>query len=835
MRMKPICTLLISTLISFAVSAQNTFWSLIPEASITVAGERVIVPDAYATCSLSLEQYKSYFAAAPIEFTPAAAGNPLLIELPMPDKTMAKFKVWESPVMAPGLATQLPGIKTYTGQGLDNPAATVKIDFTYRGFHAMVLSPEGNVFIDPYYKNSFDHYLSYYAKNFNPPGKPRSICKGLKNPHPPAAPNGIQAGNGTQLRTYRLAVACTGEYAVFFGGTLTAASSAIATTINRVNGVYEKEVAVRLVLVANNNNIVFTNPATDPFDGNDNSNVLINESQAEIDNIITDANYDIGHTFSTGAGGLAGLGVVCSTGDKASGVTGSSSPVGDPYDIDYVAHEIGHQFDGDHSFNGTAGFCDGNRNAATAYEVGSGTTIMGYAGICDFHDVQPNSDAFFHTVSFDQITNFINFGGGSVCPVTTATGNDFPTVNTGTGAFTIPKGTPFTLTGSAADLNGDVLTYYWEQFNLGLQGLNSATSTSGPNFRNYVPVTSPTRTFPRIQDIASNATTFRELLYDGATDRGFNFRLTARDNRAAGGGVNYAPLAFTVSGSSGPFTVTAPNTAVSWLGSSSQTITWNVSGSDAAPVSCSNVRITLSTDGGITYPTVLLTSTPNDGSEAITVPNTVTTTTARVRVECVFSNYSFFDISNTNFTINPTVPVSLVNFTAQIQKEKVVARWQTTQESNSSSFVVERSANGTDFTTIGSIAAAGNSVITKNYAFNDNNPLSGTSFYRLKLTDRDGSYKYSGVVTVKFAPVFDLQLAPNPAKENLRITGKALAGNATLLEIFNSNGQRLFSRSYRNVETISEVINTAALPGGIYRVKISGGTQMLHKKLVIVH
>ncbi|MFN0081515.1 MAG: reprolysin-like metallopeptidase [Ferruginibacter sp.] len=832
--MQKIYLLFAFTLTSYALSAQNTFWFLTPEASIATARERVIVPDTFTTYRLALQQYRDHFAGAPMEFFAAAATSPLLIELPMPNKGMAKFKVWETPMMAPALAAQLPEIKTYTGQGLDDPTATVKIDFTYRGFHAMILSANGAVFIDPYFKNSFDYYLSYYKKDYNPLNKPRNICEGLKNPHALTSPNAVLAGNGTQLRTYRLAVAATAEYAAFFGGTLSATASAIATSVNRVNGVYEKEVAVRLVLVANNNNIIFTNPATQPFTGNDDSFTLIDESQTVIDNVIGNANYDVGHTFSTGGGGLAGLGVVCISGQKASGVTGNGAPVGDPYDIDYVAHEVGHQFDGDHSFNGVTSSCGGgNRNAATAYEVGSGSTIMAYAGICGSDDLQPNSDPFFHTISYDQIVAFTNTGGGNSCPVTTATGNGFPTINAGTGGFTIPKNTPFTLTGSAADPNGDALTYCWEQFDLGAGGINTSTSTSGPNFRSYAPVTSPTRTFPRISDVANNISTFRERLYNGGTNRTFNFRLTARDNRAAGGGVQYAPLSFVVSGTAGPLSVTAPNTAVSWPGNSTQLVTWDVSSTDIAPVNCTNVRILLSTDGGLTYPTTILASTPNDGTQNIVVPN-VNTTTARIRVECVFSNYSFFDISNANFTITFILPVTLLDFTATTQKTYVLTHWKTTQEINSSKFIVERSANGRDFSSIGTLPAAGNSSIVKAYSFTDNNPLSGINYYRLRMVDSDGTFKYSDIVTAKFNPVFDLQLRPNPAQNTVHISGKLLAGK-TLIQLFNSFGQVMFSKSYSNATTANDDINLQSFPSGTYQVKITSGENTLNKKLLIMH
>ncbi len=830
-------SLLIALLVVFSATAQNGYWTLAASNNLPVPAndQRAVVPEQYATYKLSLNAFKSVFAAAPMEFTMAAEANPLVIELPMPNKQMAKFKVWESPVMAPALAAQLPNIKTYTGQGVDDPTATIKIDFTQRGFHAMVLSGNGDVFIDPYFLNSFADYVTYYKKDFHPANKARSICEGVRrNGTPAAAPAEYRAGNGTQLRTYRLAVACTAEYAAFFGGTVGATASAIATTVNRVNGVYEKEVSVRLVLIANNNNLIFTNLGTQPFTGNDDAFTLIDESQTVIDNTIGSGNYDIGHTFSTGAGGLAGLGVVCLNGQKGNGVTGSGFPVGDAYDIDYVAHEVGHQFDGDHSFNGSVGACSGgNRNTSTAYEVGSGTTIMAYAGICGSQDVQPNSDAFFHTISYDQIVAFTNTGGGNGCAVTTATGNNFPTVSTGTGGFTIPQGTPFTLTGSATDPNGDALTYCWEQFNLGPAGLNNFLSTSGPNFRSYPPVTSPTRTFPRIQDIVNNVSTFREVLYENSTNRTFNFRLTARDNKAAGGGVQYAPLSFVVSGTAGPFALATPNGGSTYAGNSLQTVVWGVAGSNAAPINCANVRITLSTDGGFTYPTTILASTPNDGTENIIMPN-ISTTTARIRVECVFANYSFFDISDANFTITFTIPVNLIDFGAVAQKSKVLAQWKTAQEINSHSFVVERSADGTHFEAAGTIAAAGNSSIARAYAFTDNNPYNGLNYYRLKIIDKDGSFKYSQVVTVKFAQAFDLQLSPNPANDQVKIVGKMLSGNS-VVQLFNGNGQLVFSRTYANASTINDAINLQQYPAGVYRVKITNGENTMNKKLLVVH
>ncbi len=618
---------------------------------------------AYRATTADRATLAAALATAPLEGTSAA---PLELLLPLPDGGTARFQVVESSVMEPGLAAQFPDIKTYVGIGLDDPTATLRADLTPQGFHAQVLSrqPGQTFYLDPVSPAQPTTCLSYWRRDLRPPNGGVPACLGIAPagpgaPAPSPAPTGGSAARptialGTSLRTYRLAVAATGEYTQFHGGTVAAGQAAIVTTVNRVTGVYEKELAVRMILVANNSSLIYTNAATDPY-ANTSGDLAAN--QTNITTIIGSANYDIGHLVGTGGGGVAGLGVVCNSTQKARGLTGSPAPIGDAFDIDYVAHEMGHQFSGNHTFNGSTGSCaGGNRNASTAWEPGSGATIQAYAGICSPQDLQPNSDAYFHGGSVAEMGAFI---AGTSCPTTLATGNTLPTVAVPANK-SIPVSTPFQLTATGSDANGDPLTYCWEEMDLGAAGapINSGTtqtaSATPPLFRSFLPVASPTRYFPRLSNLRNN--TFAVGEYWPTVARTLTFRCTIRDVHsvaAAGnllvGGVNQSSnVVLTAVSTAGPFVVSAPNTAVTWVGGSTQTVTWSVANTNVAPVSCSLVNVLLSTDGGLTFPTTIVSGVPNNGSASIVVPNS-STTQARIMVAAA-DNY-FFDISNTNFTI----------------------------------------------------------------------------------------------------------------------------------------------------------------------------------------
>jgi len=629
-----------------AETSPNGLWSDVAEEGIG-GGERLIVPLVYRALSLDWHALEALLATAPLESDPDALDAAVLLHLPLPGGGWGAFQVVESPIMEPGLAGNFPDIATFRGQGIDDPTASARLDRTPHGFHAMVLSPAGSWFIDPYRRHDNGTYISYRKSELVNPHAGAFVCE-LPGEEMGGAGGGAEGTpelSGDTIRSYRLAVAATGEYTSFHGGTVPDGMAAIVTAVNRVDGVYEREVAIRMVLVANNDLVVYTNGGTDPYTNN-NGGAMLGQNQSNLDSVIGSANYDIGHVFSTGGGGIASLGVPCVNGWKAQGVTGLPTPTGDPFYIDYVAHEMGHQWGADHSFNGNAGSCGFGRWGPAAYEPGSGSTIMAYAGICGNQNLQLHSDDYFHGISFDQIVFYSTSGSGNSCAVQTATGNQPPAAEAGP-AYTIPVDTPFALCGSGTDPDGDPLSYCWEEWDRGPAGHPDAPVGNAPIFRSLDPVTTPERVFPRLSNLVNNTHTIGELLPSYA--RALNFRLTARDDRAGGGGVGHDTVNLLVSDVGGPFQVTAPNTAETWAGGSTQTVTWDVANTDVAPISCSEVDIALSVDGGWSFPIGLGPNTPNDGSESVVVPE-VQTSSARIRVSC--AGNVFFDLSDANFTIS---------------------------------------------------------------------------------------------------------------------------------------------------------------------------------------
>ncbi|MDW7695247.1 fibronectin type III domain-containing protein [Flammeovirgaceae bacterium SG7u.111] len=563
--------------------------------------------------------------------------------LPLPNGNFTTFKVQRFESMERDLATAYPSILTFNGHANNNPNLQCRISTTNDRIFAMVTGSQ-TVYIDPVENNSYISYKSKPLKNDQETLIEPFSQDAIKQTPPSVSKNSriaLAKSTGSQLRTFRIAIAATGEFTSFHGGTKEAAMGAITAALNRVNAIYEKELAVRLVLVNNNDDLIYLDSLSDPY-SNWNKISLLSENQSNIDAVIGFGNYDIGHVLCTQTGGASYTSSVCSA-LKAGGVSGSSSPIGDSYYVDILAHEIGHQFGASHTHNNNC-----NRNAATAYEPGSGSTIMSYGGTCS-PNLQENVDPYFHSASFEQIQTFIDEHALS-CAQFIPSGNSPPEISVEPGGFYIPINTPFELTGQGSDPDGNTLTYCWEQFDTGPISELDLPEGSAPSFRSFSPSASPVRVFPKLQAILENSASLGEVL--PSYSRTLSFRFTARDN-AAIGGVTYDQLTFEATDQAGPFRITAPNSTESLMSGIPQTIKWNVANTKSAPVNCTAINILLSTDGGQTFPDTLAMNTANDGEEVITLPD-IPTSEARIKIKA--SNNIFFDISDQNFPI--TVPNS---------------------------------------------------------------------------------------------------------------------------------------------------------------------------------
>lgn len=601
---------------------------------------------------LDINGLKNALANAPKRLA-AGAKSEIIISFPNSDGKLENFKVRENSNFDPQLAAKYPDIKSYVGEGLEDPNSTVYFSISPLGLSSMeIYVDKSAVFIEPYTKDLSSYVV--YKKSDKKDNLNTFECtvidvaqKGISTSTLAARPNADDA----KLRTFRLALSSTGEYTTYFGGTKALALAAMNNTMTRVNGVFEKDFAARMVLIANNDAVIYTSASSDPYSAAAQMSNWNSQLQSTLTSVIGEANYDVGHLFgASGGGGNAGcIGCVCVNGSKGSGYTSPSDgiPSGDNFDIDYVAHELGHQFGGNHTFS------HANEGTGVNMEPGSGSTIMGYAGITN-QDIQPHSDSFFHAISIQQITNNIK---AKTCPVSTSTGNSIPTADAGLD-YTIPKSTPFMLTGTGTDANGDSLTYIWEQVDnasssqTGASSAASATKATGPTFRSWTPSTTPVRYFPRMASVLAGATTTAgaEINVEALSSvaRTLNFRFTVRDNRAGGSGNNSDDTRVTVNATAGPFIITSQGTSTTYTGGSSQNVTWNVAGTTANGVNAANVDILWSTNSGTTW-TTLLAGTPNDGSQAVVIPN-VSTTTGRIMVKG--SNHIFFDVNNANISVN---------------------------------------------------------------------------------------------------------------------------------------------------------------------------------------
>ncbi len=673
-------TLLFALIATLGFSQTDQYWSANTQSRTSITTDKAVArlayPKEFKLFNLNIDPLRQELFSI-VGNHPAKSST--IITLPNPDGGLEQFEVYEASNMDPALQVQFPQIRAYSGRGITDKYATLKLSISPQGIETMIFRADnGAEFMEPY---SQDHHVYSVYKSQREKGKMPWTCSTVDkqmaidisgkigNPNKTTSSDGI-------LRTMRLAQSVTAEYSNYFGAfnaaQIALVMAGINNTMTRCNGCYEKDLAVHLNLIPNENLIIYYDPNTDPYSpaATGAGGAWNGELQANLTATIGESNYDIGHLFgATGGGGNAGcIGCVCVNGQKGSGFTSPADgiPMGDNFDIDYVVHEVGHQMGGNHSFTFQ------NEGTQAQKEVGAGITIMGYAGITAY-DPAPHSLDIYHAYNIFQIQTNL---AAKACPIATnISANNATPVVAAVANATIPMQTPFALTGSATDANGDPLTYCWEQNDAGnsFTAANSVAFTSkagGPNFLSFSPTVSGTRLFPRLSTILAGLQITPTLPGGDAicniealsnVSRTLNFRLTVRDNSpyvpvtvpgtGKVGQTAFTDMVVTVTNTAGPFNVTAPNTNVTWTVGTTQNVTWNVNNTTAAPVSCANVKITLSTDGGQTFPVVLAASVPNNGSASITVPNNVTTT-ARIKVEAVGN--IFFDIDDANFSITST-------------------------------------------------------------------------------------------------------------------------------------------------------------------------------------
>ena len=653
--------LILSSLLVFSAAgfAQQNNWKKLTSKVETEVRENNVRLSDYTLFTLNVADIQNQLKNAPDRSVyPSQKG--ILLNFPNIEGGFDTYEVYESSTMHPDLQNRYSDIKSYLGYKKGDKSTQIRFTIDpYFGFNGMIRNESGIYYLDSHTTDN-KVYKMYDRKKASSLNQFECLFNGdsdLKD----AALNSQKTVVDGLNRKYRLSITTTIEYTAYIAGVAgvgagtdaqkkAAVLAAVNLAVTRLNEVFERDISVRLQLIANTDALFFI--STDTFDTLD-AGQMLNQNITVTNSVIGAANYDIGHLFFRATAGndngLAATPSICGN-SKAGGVTGSAIPVGDPFVIDFVAHEMGHQFGAMHTQNNNC-----NRNVPTTVEPGSASTIMGYAGICA-PNVQNNSDAYFHSISIAEMYLRLTTGATSACGVKTPTSNIEPTVNAGLDK-SIPKSTPFMLTATASDPNNDPITYTWEQIDAGVATQPPvATNTVGPLFRSIAPTVSPSRYFPKLSVIVNPATvsTWERL---SSIARPLNFSVLVRDNNPVGGQTARDDVKLTVVSTAGPFVVTSQNTAgVVWNEGQAQIITWDVANTTAAPVSTPNVTILLSKDGGLTFPTVLVASTPNNGSYSYTVQGGLgNVSNARIMVKAI--DNVFLNVNSQGFTINSSAVV----------------------------------------------------------------------------------------------------------------------------------------------------------------------------------
>ena len=872
-------------------SQSKNYWTSpkVQDFNLTNYAKEGNLPNQFKTFELSFLSITNELKNAPNRFD--VKTTPIVISFPDSEGKFEEFTMFEASNFDDALKVQFPQINSYIGIGVKNKATILRLSVDPRGLNGMILKGNGvTEFFTPISTDGevYAFYKSQRNKNFGK-GKQPFTCltpedDSVLESFNDKFENQTMASDG-RLLTFRAAVSCTGEYTQYHGGTVAGALAAINTTMTRVNGIYERDLAIRMVLIGTNNLVVYTNPGTDPYTTNYNS-----ELQSTLTSVIGAANYDVGHLFVFAPdGGSAGcIGCVCDAA-KGSAFTAADPPEGETFDVDYVAHEFGHQFGGRHTFSHSR-----ETGSVAQREVGGGTTIMAYAGITA-QNAALASDDYFHAGSIQQIqSNMV----AKSCPTSTTITHSAPVVNAGAN-FTIPISTPFMLTGSATDAGGaSGLTYCWEQYDTmgntqtGAASAASPTKATGPNFRSYSPTTSPTRYFPNLNSVFSGSTTTggSNILVEALSSvaRTLNFRLTVRDNVFNGGQTNFADMVVTVDGARGPLTVTSQNTAgISYDVNSVQTVSWAVNNTNLI-AGGANVDVLITTDNGQTW-TTLLANTPNTGAANVTMP---ATPAPFCRLMVKASNNIFFNVNSQVFALGYTVSTTCNTYTnnnvlvipdgvganaygpvvtnsitvpdaVEISRVNVGLNVTHTypqdlqiaiDHPDATQVVVwNRACAGNDnFNITLSDSAPGFSCVANmTGTFSPSAPLSAYNGKQSNgtwtLLARDGWNEDTGQINSWFLEICsetitlssssftldNIQIYPNPNNGNFNIQFNSSSGNEIKVLVHDIRGRQIFERSYNNSGLFNENINLSNIQSGIYMVTVLDGAQKQVKKIVV--
>lgn len=846
----------------FSAKAQKGFFM---EQKSGLKQESPVEAGKFKTYTINIEGLRQYLSA-----TPATAGRTL--EIPLPGGGTELFVLHESQVMAPLVAAEHPELKTYSGKSSLHPGYQIKVTLSPSGFNAMILGAKGDAILFEKSEGTDGKalYKSYRSEDMSPVKHTGHGCGSLLDKQLSGLPAGEQQrsgrtrakfSNGGSFKQFRLAIAATGEYTTAFGGgNANAAYATIVAYVNEINAVYETELGVTFQLVSGTS-LVYSNPATDPYTANDQSTML-GENQANLDAVIGNSNYDIGHVFGFGGsgsgGGLASSPSVCNNSGKGSGASdiGDEQSYARVFSIQLIAHEMGHQFGMSHSYNSNIPVCT-TREYLTSVEPGSGATIMSYGFTCsntnpsdgavgnddysdDYDGTGKKTGPFlnFHVASISQAIDYI---ATLSCYTTIPTGNNTPVVGLMNTAYTIPKATPFALTGNATDADGDALSYSWEGTNisdleddpgtpwptppLALDSTILGDPAHPPFFRSYAPVASGTRTYPLLSAIL-NGTNYAKGDKLPSVAMTTTHTLTVRDNA---GGTSTEDVTVTID-QSGPFLL-VNDPSGNHSGGSSLNVAWSVNGTDQSPVGCTLVDILLSTDGGHTFPVTLATAVPNSGTATVNLPM-VSSTQARLKVMPSSSLAAgnvpniFFDISNEDFSISTPLPARLLSFDAVLTRgNNAQLNWKTADERLFSGFDIEMSRNGVDFEQKGYVAGKAGSAGIKHYEYLLSDLQEGKYFFRLKLKDSDGQYSYSPVRDLTIRNSSAIAIYPNPSAHEITVEG-LIPGSSILIADVNG---RICKKLDNTAATM--LIDLSPWAEGLYFISITdpSGNSTHHK------